>query len=413
MQTDAIDREPRMGMVRLAFTVLAPFACGYFLSYLFRAVNAVVAPDLVRDVGLSASELGLLTAAYLIAFALFQLPLGMLLDRFGPRRVQTALLCCAAAGGLLFAIADDVVTLTFARALIGLGFAGGLMAGFKAVVLWLPKERMALANACVMSFGALGLVVATQPTDMLVQVVGWRAMFVIIAAVTVAVAALIFAVVPERPGTGTVDSVREQLAGVGKVFRDRFFWRMAPLITLTAGSHIAIQTLWAGPWFRDVAGLPRDGVADALLVVAVAFLVGTLLAGIVADLLGRIGVDLLTVMLGGLFLYLLAEAAIVLELLAFSPVAWFVFGMTGQIGILAYPRLSQHFGAALSGRANTAMNLLIFATAFGCQYVSGAIIDLWPGTADGGYDTRGYQVAFGTFLGLQLLALIWYFLPRR
>lgn len=402
-----------MGMVRLAFTVLAPFACGYFLSYLFRAVNAVVAPDLVRDVGLSASELGLLTAAYLIAFALFQLPLGMLLDRFGPRRVQTALLCCAAAGGLLFAIADDVVTLTFARALIGLGFAGGLMAGFKAVVLWLPKERMALANACVMSFGALGLVVATQPTDMLVQVVGWRAMFVIIAAVTVAVAALIFAVVPERPGTGTVDSVREQLAGVGKVFRDRFFWRMAPLITLTAGSHIAIQTLWAGPWFRDVAGLPRDGVADALLVVAVAFLVGTLLAGIVADLLGRIGVDLLTVMLGGLFLYLLAEAAIVLELLAFSPVAWFVFGMTGQIGILAYPRLSQHFGAALSGRANTAMNLLIFATAFGCQYVSGAIIDLWPGTADGGYDTRGYQVAFGTFLGLQLLALIWYFLPRR
>ena len=102
-----------------------------------------------------------------------------------------------------------------------------------------------------------------------------------------------------------------------------------------------------------------------------------------------------------------------LELLAFGPVAWFVFGMTGQIGILAYPRLSQHFGAALSGRANTAMNLLIFATSFGCQYVSGAIIDLWPGTADGGYDTRGYQVAFGTFLGLQLLALIWYFLPRR
>lgn len=402
-----------MGMARLAVTVLAPFACGYFLSYLFRAVNAVVAPDLVRDIGLSASELGLLTAAYLIAFAVFQLPLGMLLDRFGPRRVQTALLCCAATGGLLFAIADHVVTLTLARGLIGLGFAGGLMAGFKAVVLWLPKERMALANACVMSFGALGLVVATQPTDMLVQLVGWRMMFVIIAAVTVAVAVLIFTVVPERSGTGTVDSIGQQLDGVRKVFSDRFFWRMAPFITLTAGSHIAIQTLWAGPWFRDVAGLPRDGVADALLIVAIAFLVGTLLAGIVADLLGRIGVDLLTVMLGGLFLYLLAEAAIVFELLAFSPVAWFVFGMTGQIGILAYPRLSQHFGAALSGRANTAMNLLIFGTAFGCQYISGAIIDLWPGTAGGGYDTRGYQVAFGTFLGLQLLALIWYFLPRR
>ena len=86
--------------------------------------------------------------------------------------------------------------------------------------------------------------------------------------------------------------------------------------------------------------------------------------------------------------------------------------MTGQVAILAYPWLSSHYGAALSGRANTAMNLLIFGAAFGVQYAIGAIIDRFPQTADGGYSPQGYQVAFGAFFVVQLLALGWYLLGR-
>jgi MFS family permease len=147
---------PQLSPVAIIGTVLAPFALGYFLSYLFRAVNAVVGPELVADIGLSATGLGLLTTAYLFAFALFQLPLGVLLDRYGPRRVQIGLFCCAAVGSLLFSLGQDMAALSVARAMIGLGFAGGLMSGFKAVVLWVPPPRRALANACIMSFGALG-----------------------------------------------------------------------------------------------------------------------------------------------------------------------------------------------------------------------------------------------------------------
>ncbi len=109
-----------------------------------------------------------MTSAYLFAFAAFQLPLGVLLDRFGPRRVQAALLGCAALGSLLFALGEDLATLTAARALIGLGFAGGLMSGFKAIVLWIPEPRRPLANAWVMSFGALGILVATLPVELAV-----------------------------------------------------------------------------------------------------------------------------------------------------------------------------------------------------------------------------------------------------
>jgi predicted MFS family arabinose efflux permease len=407
------ERSQASSAAAVVLTVLAPFAFGYFLSYLFRSVNAVVAPNLVADIGLSAAQLGLLTSAYLFAFGLFQLPLGVLLDRFGPRRVQTVLLCSAAAGSLLFSIAEDLVTLLGARALIGLGFAGGLMSGFKAVVLWVPEPRRALANACIMSFGALGILVATVPVEFAVQGFGWRAVFVGLAAVTVAVAGLIFAVVPESAAPRAGGGLPEQVRSVVRIYRDRTFWKLAPLLATTAGTHIAIQTLWAGPWFRDVTGFDRNGVARHLMVMALAFLVGILLSGAVADWFMRRGVGLLTVMIGFLSVFLCAQLAIVLQLTSVNLVMWAVFGMSGQGAILAYPWLSSHFGAALSGRTNTAVNLLVFLTAFVVQYAIGEIIDLFPTAADGGYDPRGYQLGFGVFLAVQALALAWYLLADR
>ena len=128
------------------------------------------------------------------------------------------------------------------------------------------------------------------------------------------------------------------------------------------------------------------------MAMAAAFLVGILLSGAVADWFVRRGVDLLTVMLGFLALFFCAQLAIVLQWTSLNLLMWVVFGMTGQASVLAYPWLSSFFGAALSGRANAAANLVLFLTAFGAQYAIGAIIDLFPTTASGGYDPRGYQV---------------------
>ena len=283
----------------------------------------------------------------------------------------------------------------YAIGLIGLGFAGGLMSGFKAVVLWVPEPRRALANGVIMAFGALGVLVATVPTELAVQAVGWRAVFVALSAITFAVAALIFLAVPERGASATGEDVARQIAALLRILSDGAFWRLAPLLASTAGSHIAIQTLWAGPWFRDVAGLDRLGVANHLMVVAIAFFVGILLTSAVADWFVRRGVDLLTVMLGFIAVFLLSELAIVLQWTPLNLVMWVVFGMTGQVAVLAYPWLASYFGAALSGRAQTAMNLVLFLAAFGAQYAIGAIIDLFPTTPGGGYHPMGYQVGFG------------------
>ncbi len=393
--------------------VLAPFAAGYFLTYLLRAVNAVVAPDLVGELGLSAADLGLLTASYLGAFALFQLPLGVLLDRYGPRRVQAALFSVSAAGCALFAAGSDAPTLTLARAMIGLGFAGGLMSSFKAIVLWVPEPRRALANACVMSFGALGLLTATAPTELAASMMGWRMVFVVLAALTIGVALVILTVVPERKAEPAAETLREQVRQLAAIFRDRAFLVLAPLVATTAGTHLAIQTLWAGPWFRDVAQLDRVEVANHLFVVGVAFFVGILSSGAIADWFVRRGFSEFTVMTGFLVLFFASQAGIVFEVHELRLAIWFAFGMSGQVAILAYPWLSTRFGTSLSGRANTAMNLLIFLAAFAVQYGIGGIIALFPPGSAGGYDPKSYQVAFGIFLAVQVLCFGLYMANRE
>lgn len=393
---------------------LGPFGLGYFLSYLFRAVNAVVEGHLVREIGLSPSELGFMTAAYLAAFALFQLPLGVLLDRYGPRRVQTVMMIIAAGGAALFSIAQDALMLTVARALIGLGVAGGLMGGFKSVVLWVSEPRRALANSFVMSAGAVGLLVATRPLQEATDLFGWRLLFLALAGITFVVALIIFFVVPEKEqSTGGGQSIAQQFREIADIFRDPAIVSLAPLLGTTAGVHIAIQTLWAAPWFRDVMELGREDVANQLFYMAAAFFFGILFTGTVADWFARRGFSLIGVMLGFMAIYLVAQLGIVLQLTEYSLVLWLAFGMSGQVAILAYPWLATYFGTRLSGRAHTAVNLVIFGCAFIAQYAMGAIIELYPQPTVGSYDPASYRMAFGAFLAVQVAALVWFIVTSK
>ena len=166
---------------RLLLVVFCPFAAGYFLSFFFRNVNAVIARDLARDFDISSADLGFLTATYLLAFAAFQLPLGVLLDRYGPRRVLAALMCIAGAGALVFGLAQDFIMLSVGRALIGLGVSGGLMGAIKAFSLWFPLSRLATLNGLYLGIGGLGGLSATAPAEAFLGPFGWRALFYVLA----------------------------------------------------------------------------------------------------------------------------------------------------------------------------------------------------------------------------------------
>jgi MFS family permease len=163
--------------------IFLPFGFGYLLSYLFRTVNAVIAPDLVRDLGLDPASLGLLTSAYFLAFATLQLPVGLLLDRYGPRRVEAGLLLLAATGALMFSRAEGLGELLLARALIGAGVAACLMAAFKAFALWFSAERLALANGVQMVSGGIGALLATAPVEFALRFTDWRGVFLAVSGI--------------------------------------------------------------------------------------------------------------------------------------------------------------------------------------------------------------------------------------
>ncbi len=392
----------------LILRALVPFAAAYVLSYTLRTVNAVVAPDLVADFHLTPAELGVLTSAYLLSFALFQLPLGVLLDRYGARRVQSLLILVAAAGIFAFAAAPGFATLVAARAVIGLGFSAGLMASLKSSSEWVPPARRSLSNSMFLAAGGLGVVMATKPTALMVAHWGWRGAFMVLGTLCVVAAGLIFTIVPNRPGeVKTAAPFRAQVDQLIAILRLPLFWRIAPLTGLSTGVSMAIITLWSGPWLRDVLGLPRDGVATHLFLMALAFVAGNLLVGLIADRLQRRGFGTMTIMLGFVLIYMAALALLTAQIKSLALPALMVMAGTGQSAFLAFPWFAAHVGPGLAGRSNATINFVMFVVAFAAQALIGLIIGWFPATATG-YAAEGYSWAYGLFLALQTAGLLWY-----
>ncbi len=165
--------------------VFALFACGYFISYVYRGINIEFAPFMAHDIGLSAADLGVLTSLYFLGFAGAQLPAGVLLDHFGARRVSALLLLVAAAGAAVFGMAHGLAGLMAGRLMIGVGVSVCLGGAFKALAQWFPVHRLPLLNGLVMAVGGFGGVVVGSPLNCLLRFTDWRAICFGLAAVTV------------------------------------------------------------------------------------------------------------------------------------------------------------------------------------------------------------------------------------
>jgi MFS family permease len=389
--------------------VFIPFAAGYYLSYLLRNVNAVIVPELTRELGVSATELGLLTSAYLLAFGLFQLPLGLLLDRYGPRRVESALLLIAASGCALFAWGSSLPGLVTARALIGLGVSACLMASFKAFSLWFPAERQASLNSAVMAAGGLGALTATTPIGWVLPLIGWRGAFFGLSALTLCAALAVFST-PEKNKVGASETLAEQLRGLGSILVNPVFWRFAPQTAMVVGGFMAVQGLWAVPWLMNFNGLTRDAAAFHLLLTGISMLIGFLaIAAFVAPLKRR-GIPPERILLVGMGAGVLVNVAIALDLLP-TPLAWALMGLVFSVGNLSYALLQERFAGALSGRVNTALNLCAFAGAFGLQWGFGALVDVLSGAGLAGREA--FQWTFGTLVVLQAASYGWFLRGSR
>ncbi len=398
---------PFIASTRLILRVFLPFCLGYFLSYLYRVVNAVIFRDLVDELSLPAITLGLLTAAYFVTFALAQLPLGLMLDRFGPRRVNAALLAIAAAGAFLFSAGSTASELMIARGLIGFGCSAALMASIKAFIVWFPMERQPVLTGWLLAIGGLGAMAGTAPVEWLVGSIGWRQMFVGLTGVTLLVALVLVVVVPERKAIDPPESFRELVDGLRSVLTDGYFWAIA-LIAITAqGAGISLQTLWVAPWLRDVMGIPRGDAALYLLAMNFSLVAGFLLFGQLADRFTKVGVGPERLLMIGVAAEALSLVVLASGWPAIAIGAWIVLHFAVGVSPITYTLLSRRFAKSLTGRTATSANMCVFVAAFAFQFAIGAVLDLRPETG-AGYAASGYAMAFATIAVLQGGAIMWF-----
>jgi len=386
--------------------VLLPFATGFYLSYLFRTINALISSQLTSDLALGAADLGLLTSVYFLTFAAAQVPIGVLLDRYGPRRVQSALLLIAAAGAALFGRSQGFIPLIIARAMIGLGVASAMTAGLKAIVLWFPRERVALINGYMIMLGAMGAVTATAPAERLLDWIGWRGLFELLATATAISALLIYFIVPEPVSVESSPKTSGTL-GLKAIYTDSRFWKLAPLSATCAGSAWALQGLWAAPWLTDVEGLERASVITDLFVMAIALSVGALLLGTVADRMRRRGVAPQGLLAVAATLLIAAQLALILRLPLPPLLPWSIVALLGSGTVLSYAILAEYFPKEAAGRANGALNVLHFGWAFIVQYATGIVLEYWP-SHDGHHPAIAFQIAFSFSIAFQVAALTWF-----
>jgi MFS family permease len=364
----------------------------------------------MSDLALGAGDLGLLTSAYFLTFAAAQLPVGILLDRYGPRRVQSGLMLIAAGGAALFAVSDSFLSLLASRALIGLGVAAALAAALKAIILWFPKERLPLANGWMVALGALGAVTATEPAEFLLAWMDWRGLFELFAVLTLGCAVATYFIVPEASSTTAAPSKASEV-GLRAVYTDARFWRLAPLSATFIGTAWALQGLWAAAWLTDVEGFERGALVRHLLVMAIAVCLGALLIGVAADRLRRFGIGPRALLALVAAIFVLAQFALILRCLSSSYVLWAVIAAVGAAPVLSYAILAEYFPKEMAGRANAALNVFHMGGAFAVQCVTGIVIQAWAKQA-GLYPEIAYQVAFALNLALQIIALTWFVWPR-
>ena len=401
---DSAPKARRLSGVAVFFYVFLPFAFGHYLSLLLRNVNSLLARDLVGTLSLSPGQLGLLTSAFFLSYALVQLPVGIALDRYEPRKVQLILMTVAASGALLFAHGDSFVQLVFARALIGLGLGACFMSAVKVISTWIAPAKVPSVHGYLIAVGGLGSASATMPVRMALEHTNWRGLFVALAALCAVAGIVIWLATPRetparRGNTPTLKSVLD-------VYRLPAFRRTISLLLIPHTIFFGIQGLWIGRWLTDVARFSDGAVAYLLYMSMAAVIFGAIAVGIGTEWAARRGIKPLDLAGYGVLAFVGVQCLIVFNYAPSYQLLSVLFTLVGTITGMEYALVAQSVPRELTGRASTCLNLLIFVGAFLVQAGFGLVVGCWQPDGAGHYPAVAYRVAFATLVLLQLPGLL-------
>lgn len=392
---------------------LLVLTAAYLLSQFFRTALGVVAPEIAADLGLDPKQLGLLTAAWFVAFGLAQLPVGVSLDRFGPRLTVSAVFGGAALGCLVFASARGLPAALVGQALIGVGCAPVYMGMLVVLARWYEPRRFAFLSSLGLAAGGIGNILGTTPLALLIAGVGWRAAFVVLAGLvgvaTLAVALVVRDAPPGWHHAAATERLGAVLRGVGRVLANRALWPILPLCFVGYAAMVALRGLWGGPYLRDVFGFGPVARGNLLLAMSVAMSAGPLLYGLLERRLDRRK----ALVVAGTSVQLLAAAVLALapdRSAALAAALLALTGLTGSTYTLLIAQGRRFLADHEVGRGLTLLNGAVMLGTAVVQIGTGLVVD--AAAASGAGPAATYRWLFAT-LALVLAAALAVYVRSR
>ena len=387
----------------------------YMLSQFFRNALGVIGPDLAKAFDLDAARLGFLSSIFFLSFALAQIPLGMAIDRWGPRPAMLATAALMIGSTILFAVSRNYAELAAARMLMGLGCCSFLMAPLALYAERFPPEKFSTITGIHIGGGSFGMLAATAPLAWLAGSVGWRNSFLTAAAIAAVMATCLFLFAREAPEaaarrSGRRETFGQAVKGVAAATRLPGFWRMFFIQAAVYGAFASIIGLWIGPWLAQVYGLPLESRGRMTLILAGAQIAGLFFWGASDRWFASYRKPALIGVL--LALATLAVGALVQMPAAALPVFMAAFGFFFGITPVLTAQGKSLFPRELTGRGMTFINTGVIGGAFGQQAITGFVIEAFGSKMVDGvriYPPEAFRLVFG-LLALQLAIALWFYL---
>ena len=339
-------------------------SANFFLSQFYRASNAVIANDLVVDLALDTRGLGTISAAFFYAFALTQIPISIFLDRIGPRKMMTGLSLLGIAGALIFSCAHSIEPGLVGRTLLGMGMACNLMGTLKLLTVWFGPATFATLSGVIFSIGTLGNMAAATPLVLLVNVMGWRQAFMVIAGVNLLLVLILYVVVrdtpPDKPSTSPQElfpDMRRAFSGLALLLKKKEYWIISLASLVSYGVYGAFQTLWAGPYLMEAMGQSVMNAGHLILLMNLGAISGGPVWGVLSDRILKTRKWLVS---GGLLI-----VVVMVLLMAGLPggtgflalaFLFFSFGFFRATGLLMYVHIKEIMPLEMAGTAMTGIN---------------------------------------------------------
>ena len=395
-----------------AIIVFFVFAFGYFLSCLLRAITATLSPVLTSEFNLLSADLGLLAGGYFLGFACMQIPLGYLLDKYGPKKIVSSFLLIALVGTGSFALAESFSGLLISRILIGIGVSACLMAPLTGYRIWYAENQQQRANSWMLMIASLGFLSSTLPVQLLLPSFGWRWIFGGITILILISIILMLVFIPKWNLTKSNQLEEPTNNGtLSEVWKNKFFISVIPMGLFNYGGLMAIQTLWAGPWMTRVAGYTPLQSATGLFWINVTMLVSFFVWGYFLPKISSIGFSATKILRLGLPISFCIMLTIII--LGSKAGAFYLtlFILSSIFLSVTQPAVGLAFSGYSAGKALTSFNLLIFAGTFIMQWLMGFVIDI---TKSYGYsEITAFKSSFSVFLVLSLVSYLFFLIINK